>query len=109
MKHLAAFIQVEKPTSIATWVPQETYHHVLGAIRQVGPGFLKPIFLVLGEKVDYDTIRLVVSRIYRAKANARWAKSPEAQKGARPAGSLLTSSLRLPLPPQQFLNLGPAA
>ena len=82
MKHLAAFIQIEKPTSIATWVPQQTYHHVLGAIRQVGLGLLKPIFLVLGEKVDYDTIRLVVAAYSRAKGGAALGQIPEVS--ARP-------------------------
>jgi hypothetical protein len=42
------------------------YQRVAQAARQHGTDRLKPIFIALGEKVDYATIRLVVSHL---KAN----------------------------------------
>jgi ATP-dependent DNA helicase RecQ len=61
--YLAEYIRTERPESIATWVGDEIYQSVVAAARQVGTERLKPIFLALGEKVDYDTIRLVVSHL----------------------------------------------
>jgi ATP-dependent DNA helicase RecQ len=61
--YLMEYIRSEKPASITTWVPDETYQRVAAASRQVGTERLKPIFLVLGESVDYDTIRLVVTHL----------------------------------------------
>lgn len=62
-EYLAAFIRQEKPTSIGEWVEDETYHRVAEAARQVGTERLKPIFLKLGETVDYEKIRLVVAHV----------------------------------------------
>ena len=61
--YLAQFIRAEKPPSIATWVDDAMYQRVMQAARQNGLERLKPIFIALGEKVDYDTIRLVVSHL----------------------------------------------
>ncbi len=59
--YLAAYVRHERPDSIAAWVDQPTYGRVLAAAMQTGGTRLKPIFLALGEAVDYETIRLVVA------------------------------------------------
>jgi ATP-dependent DNA helicase RecQ len=63
MDYLRDFILSEKPATIACWVADDTYQRVLAAARQVGTERLKPIFLVLGEKVPYDDIRLVLAHL----------------------------------------------
>jgi len=49
--------------SIALWVPDALYHRILNTARLVGTEKLKPIYLALGEKVEYDEIRLVVAHM----------------------------------------------
>ena len=61
--YLTEYIRTERPASISTWVADEVYLRVARAAREVGTERLKPIFLALGEKVDYDTIRLVVTHL----------------------------------------------
>jgi ATP-dependent DNA helicase RecQ len=63
MEHLAGFIQLERPKSLRTWVDDTTYQRIVEAARQVGSDRLKPIFIALGEKVDYALIRLVLSHL----------------------------------------------
>src|SRR5262249_30767483 len=53
---LTEFIRSERPPSLAPWVREDVYQRVVGAARQVGTGQLRPIFLLLGEKVSYDDI-----------------------------------------------------
>ena len=61
--YLCEYIRREKPRSIATWVADDVYLHILAAARTVGTDKLKPIFLVLGEKVSYDEIRIVLAHM----------------------------------------------
>jgi ATP-dependent DNA helicase RecQ len=63
VEYLAEYIRVERPASIAPWVPQGVLLDVTVAVRQVGGDRLKPIFLALGEKVPYDDIRLVLAHL----------------------------------------------
>ena len=70
LDYLADFVRTERPASIAPWVPEDVYHRVAEAARQVGTGRLKPIFLALGQTVDYDSIRLVVSHRMGGEAPA---------------------------------------
>jgi ATP-dependent DNA helicase RecQ len=65
-EHLAGFIRMERPASIRTWVDDTTYQRVAEMVRQLGTDRLKPIFIALGEKVDYNLIRLVVSHLQPA-------------------------------------------
>ncbi len=65
--YLGRFIAEEKPRSIRVWVPDELYQRIAAAARQVGTEKLKPIFLLLGEKVSYDDIRLVVAHLTSVK------------------------------------------
>jgi ATP-dependent DNA helicase RecQ len=57
--YLEQFIKTERPATIDAWVDDGVYQRVAQAARQVGTQMLKPIFLALGETVEYDTIRLV--------------------------------------------------
>ena len=59
--HLADFIQLEKPKSIAAWVPKERFDRIAAAAKASGTAFLKPIFLALNEEVPYDEIRAVIA------------------------------------------------
>jgi len=61
--YLADFIRNERPVSISKWVDDDLFQRITAAARQVGTERLKPIFLLLGEKVDYDSIRLVVAHL----------------------------------------------
>ncbi len=61
MEYLAEYIRVERPASIAVWVPEVVAQRVTAAVRQVGGDRLKPIFLALDEKIPYDDIRLVLA------------------------------------------------
>jgi ATP-dependent DNA helicase RecQ len=63
MEYLSGYLRVEKPASIRKWVNETTYHRIAEAARQVGTERLKPIFIALGEKVEYDLIRLVVTHL----------------------------------------------
>ncbi|HZU36114.1 MAG TPA: DNA helicase RecQ [Gemmataceae bacterium] len=63
VEYLAAFIEAERPASIAAWVPDTVHARVAAAARQVGTARLKPIFIALGEQVPYDDIRLVVAHL----------------------------------------------
>jgi ATP-dependent DNA helicase RecQ len=70
MDYLADYIRTERPPSIAVWVPDGIYQRVAAASREVGTERLKPIFLALGETVDYDTIRLVVAHLAGGESQA---------------------------------------
>ncbi len=59
--HLADFIQLEKPKSIAAWVPAKLAKRIAVAAKEHGHAFLKPIFLALNEEASYDEIRTVVT------------------------------------------------
>jgi hypothetical protein len=61
--YLNDFIRQERPASIAPWVSDAMYQRVAAAARQTGTARLKPIYLMLGEAVDYDVIRLVVTHM----------------------------------------------
>ncbi len=63
VEYLAEYIRVERPASIAPWVPQGVVLDVREAARRVGGDRLKPIFLALGENVPYDDIRLVLAHL----------------------------------------------
>ncbi len=60
-EYLAEYISVEKPTSIAAWVPDAIFSRIQEAIREHGTDRLKPIFVALNESVPYDYIRLVAA------------------------------------------------
>jgi ATP-dependent DNA helicase RecQ len=63
MDHLAGFIRHERPASIQTWVDDATYQRIAEVSRQVGADRLKPIFIALGESIDYDRIRIVLAHL----------------------------------------------
>ena len=61
--YLEQYIEVHKPSSVATWVDQRTYDTVSAAIDAVGMDALRPIFEHLDEQVSYETIRIVAAHL----------------------------------------------
>jgi ATP-dependent DNA helicase RecQ len=61
--YLEEHIRADRPRTLRPWVDDDTYYRVVDAARQVGTARLKPIFLLLGEKVSYDAIRLVLAHL----------------------------------------------
>ena len=61
--YLCDFVRQERPASLRPWIDPGTYDRVAAAARQIGIGFLRPIYLALGEQVSYDDIKLVVANL----------------------------------------------
>jgi ATP-dependent DNA helicase RecQ len=61
--YLEQYIKEERPASIQPWVAPDLYQRIVAAGRQVGTDRLKPAYLLLGEVVPYDAIRLVFAHI----------------------------------------------
>ncbi len=61
--YLCEFIRQTKPATLTPWVEEALYERIAMAARQAGSDRLKPIFLLLGEKVSYDDIRLVLAHL----------------------------------------------
>jgi ATP-dependent DNA helicase RecQ len=61
--YLTEYVRTERPASVRPWVPEDVYERVATAAREVGTQRLKPIFLALGEKVEYPIIRVVVTHL----------------------------------------------
>jgi ATP-dependent DNA helicase RecQ len=61
VSHLADFIGNERPASIAAWVSDDVCQRVAAAVRRFGRERLKPLYVALGEQVDYDDIRLALA------------------------------------------------
>jgi ATP-dependent DNA helicase RecQ len=62
-EYLADFVMVEKPASIAAWVPEGAYKRIEETYRRMNTGRLKLLFMELGEQVPYEQIRLVVAHL----------------------------------------------
>jgi ATP-dependent DNA helicase RecQ len=67
--YLEEHVRAERPRTLRPWVDDDTYYRVVEAARQVGTDRLKPIFLLLGEKVPYDAIRLVLAHLQGREAS----------------------------------------
>ena len=63
--YLCDFIRIEKPADVHFWIDQASYDVIAQAARREGTERLKPIFIALEEKYDYDKIRLVVTHLTR--------------------------------------------
>jgi len=61
--YLAQYISEQRPASITRWVTDETYAEVAAAAGQCGTDRLKPIRDLLGERVSYDDIKLVLAHL----------------------------------------------
>jgi ATP-dependent DNA helicase RecQ len=61
--YLCDYIRQEKPARVEAWVREEVYERVVAAARQVGTQRLKPIYILLGEQVPYDDIRIVLAHL----------------------------------------------
>jgi ATP-dependent DNA helicase RecQ len=58
-RHLAEWVENEKPDSINPWVDEETQKRVVTALFQVDSDFLKPVYELLEGSVPYEVIRVV--------------------------------------------------
>jgi len=65
--YLCEFIRDERPASVGPWVNAATYQRVQALAVEAGTARLKPIFLALGENVEYDAIRIVVAHMDAGK------------------------------------------
>ena len=61
--YLAEYIEHENPDAIDRFVSPAIVTQVTEAAEKDGTGYLKPIFVALGEKVPYETIRLVMASV----------------------------------------------
>ncbi len=59
--YLTQYLENTPTPDLSPWVDAETERMVVEAIAVTGDDRLKPIYLHLNEKIDYDTIRLVVA------------------------------------------------
>ncbi len=57
--HLATWVEVEQPESIAAWVPLDVESTVKKAIGKTGSDLLKPIFEALAGEISYEHIKVV--------------------------------------------------
>jgi ATP-dependent DNA helicase RecQ len=67
--YLCDYIRTEKPASLQPWIDASKIERIIAAARQHGTERLKPIFVALEEKVEYDEIRIVVAGM-KAKRDA---------------------------------------
>jgi ATP-dependent DNA helicase RecQ len=63
VNYLCEFVTEGKVQSLKPWVPDELYERIAAAAKTAGSERLKPIFIALDEKVDYDDIALVVAHL----------------------------------------------
>lgn len=59
--HLATFIAQGHAASIEPWISDAARREVESALNEVGGAFLRPVFERLGERVPYETIRIVAA------------------------------------------------
>ena len=61
--YLAEFIQNHRPEGLEPWIDPKTYRAIADAVKDVGTGYLQPVFERLGGRVPYEQIRLVVAHL----------------------------------------------
>ncbi len=69
LDYLVEYVKQEKPASIAAWVNDHVQERVVMAARRVGVERLKPIYILLGEQVPYDDIRVVLAHLAIRETN----------------------------------------
>jgi ATP-dependent DNA helicase RecQ len=62
-EYLSAYIQVERPGRIDTWVDRKLQDRIRVAASQHGSQRLKPVFLALNQEVPYDAIKIVLAHL----------------------------------------------
>lgn len=63
LEYLTDHIRLKRPPNLNAWVPRPVYDEVAAAIRKLGGFRLKPLHLELGERVPYETLKLVVAHL----------------------------------------------
>ncbi len=66
--YLAEFVETQHPARLDAWIDPKTYRAVAEAVKDVGTGYLKPLFEHLGGTVPYEHIRLVVAHLQAGSA-----------------------------------------
>jgi uncharacterized protein YpbB len=64
--YLVQYINTHPSVRLDPWVNGETYDKVAEAVKDLGAVYLKPIYERLEQKIPYEQIRLVVTRIEAA-------------------------------------------
>jgi ATP-dependent DNA helicase RecQ len=62
-EYLEQFVRIERPRSLAAWVPDAVYAQVRSAARHFGTGALRAIHVALGEEVPEETVRVVLAHL----------------------------------------------
>jgi hypothetical protein len=62
-EYLCDHIRQNRIKDISAWVAPEAYERIAAAVRKAGTDRLKPIFVLLQEKVPYEDIRVVVTHM----------------------------------------------
>jgi len=65
--YLNEYIQFNDVTDPSPWVVPETVAAISDAVKNVGIGPLKPVYVALNESVDYSAIRIVMSCLTNAE------------------------------------------
>ena len=60
-QYLEEYVRDRELTDPYPWIDSELFNRVRDAVKAVGPGALKPIFLHLNEEVPYNQIRIAVA------------------------------------------------
>lgn len=61
--YLCDFIRAERPDAISPWVSEDLQREIGAAARRVGGTRLRPVFLLLGERVPYEQIAPVIAHL----------------------------------------------
>ena len=65
--YLNEFIQFNDVTDPTPWVDEQSIIVISAAVKEVGLGPLKPVYVALNEEVDYSAIRVVMSCLANAE------------------------------------------
>ena len=76
--YLCEYIRHKEITDYTRWVDEATGSRITTAIKSVGFGPLRPIFVALNEEVDYDKIRIVKTCLENAQQKATEVSPSEA-------------------------------
>jgi len=61
--YLCDYIRLDRPASIASWIPEKRYQPIANVWQQIGGERLAPIFEALHGQYAYDEIRLVITHL----------------------------------------------
>lgn len=62
-EYLCEYILEERPASIKAWIAPAIYERIRAAAQQHGLDRLKPLYVALGEQVDYELLRIAAAHL----------------------------------------------